>query len=111
MSEGYLLIDHRASPGLTKEEYLRLISLGHNVPFVPEGTQVELKTKRCSHCGTPVVLNPLRTRERGHCHKCDKYLCDTCAVNYKLTDECHPVEALADKIFTDKQPTRSITNV
>lgn len=61
--EGYLFVDHRASPGTR---------------IVPEGTVFESATKRCAHCAAVVVVNPLRTRARGYCPKCDDYVCDGC---------------------------------
>ena len=88
--EGYLLIDHTASPGISKEEYEKLLRLGHRLPYVPEGTSLELGTKSCAHCGGVVVLNPGRTRERGHCRKCDKFTCDACTA----IGDCRPIQAL-----------------
>lgn len=75
--EGYLLIDHRASPGTT---------------LVPEGAAYESATITCSHCQTVVVLNPLRTRERGYCRRCDHYVCDNPACNV----ECTPYTKILD---------------
>lgn len=97
--EGYLLVDHRASPGITEADVLRLRALGHNVPLVPEGKSLELKTKKCAHCGGVVLLNPDRLRDRGHCYKCNEYLCDGCAA----VGDCRPIQALADAVFSDKR--------
>lgn len=72
--EGYLMIDHRASPG---------------TPEVPEGTVFEAATMHCSHCGTVVIVNPNRTRERAWCQPCDKYVCDNCGIEMKLPDYNH----------------------
>jgi uncharacterized paraquat-inducible protein A len=71
--EGWLMIDNRASG---------------------EG-MVESATITCSHCQTVVVLNPLRTRERGYCRKCDHYICDNPACHF----ECVPI----NKVFDDLQ--------
>lgn len=71
--EGYLMIDDRASGG----------------------GLFESATITCSHCQTVVVLNPLRTRARGFCRKCDHYICDNPGCNY----ECVPIE----KVFDDLQ--------
>jgi hypothetical protein len=62
--EGHLLIDHRASPGITPEE---MFAAGQD-PYmaVPEGNVLELRTMTCAHCNTPVVLNPERMRARGN---------------------------------------------
>lgn len=78
--EGYLLIDHRSSPGTAK---------------VAEGTAFESATITCCHCGSIYVLNPQRTRERGHCRKCDQYVCDRPACNAG----CNPLK----KHFDDLQ--------
>ena len=77
--EGYLLIDHSASPGTRG---------------VPEGKCFESPTVTCSHCQTIVVLNALRTRSRGYCSKCDAYICDGCTA----LGECRPFMAQ----YTDK---------
>lgn len=73
--DGYLSVDHRASPGLNEE-----LARKTGVPerHVREGGLLELSTMTCWHCGTVVVPNPLRTRERGYCVKCDRYICDHC---------------------------------
>lgn len=76
--EGYLHIDHRASPG-TKE--------------IPGGSQFESATATCAHCNTVVILNPNRSRPRGYCRKCDDYICDQCqagdcySFNQRLDDK------------------------
>ena len=93
--EGYLMIDHRASPGIGAADVAKFRSLGFNIPEVPEGTMRELGTKACAHCGGVVVLNPDRVRERGHCSKCFKYLCDPCAA----LGDCRPIQALADLVM------------
>ena len=65
--EGYLMVDHRASPGLDK-------------PGMGEGSIFEAPTLGCAHCATVVVMNPNRKRARAYCAKCDRYICDNCAV-------------------------------
>ncbi len=84
--EGYLMVDHRASPGLTPEEAVRL---GYSPGLVGEGQLFETKTNHCNHCGTVVIINPLRTRERSYCSYCDKYICDNCGISSKLPDYVH----------------------
>lgn len=76
---GYGLIDHRASPGTTD---------------VPEGTIYEADLICCTHCGLTMFFNPMRTRERGYCPKCDHYICDTCNAIYQRTFICHPMTEL-----------------
>jgi len=86
--EGYLIIDHRASPGISKEQAKALWKAGHPVIAVPEGTFLEMPTLTCGHCGTARRKNRFRIRERGHCRKCDHYICDWCQIKYRMTDEC-----------------------
>lgn len=97
---GELFIDHRASPGIGPEEAEHFKKLGFNVPIVPEGTNLTLPTMRCIHCSVHVIKNPLRTRERGRCNKCDDYLCDPCAA----LGDCRPIQALADAVVGSDKP-------
>lgn len=88
--EGYLFIDHRESP---------------DVPFNPamvgkpdaltvaRGHVLESATVTCCHCQVVVVLNPLRTRPRGYCQKCDRYVCDSPA----CSADCRPFERILDQ--------------
>ena len=74
---GYLMVDHRASPGLP-EDVARKV--GYDPKLVGEGKLFEADTLTCSHCKTVVIKNPLRTRERSSCRKCGyHYICDICA--------------------------------
>jgi hypothetical protein len=75
------MVDHRASPGLP------------NNPLMGEGTFFEAKTNHCSHCGTVVIINPLRTRERSFCVSCNKYICDNCGIASKLSGYIHKTYA------------------
>lgn len=88
--EGYLLIDHRASPGITPDQ----IPSGIAVPICGEGQLYESATITCSHCQATVILNPQRTRPRNYCAKCDHYVCDKpgCIV------ECTPFKAILDTL-------------
>jgi hypothetical protein len=88
--EGEILIDHRASPGLTPQQ-LEGFGLA-----VPGGEVYESAVYTCSHCTCAVVINPQRTRERGWCAKCDKYLCDECALQMKLSHECRNAKRRLD---------------
>ena len=88
--EGCLTVDHRWSP---------------EVPFNPAmigkpdalltnaGVLMESATVTCCHCQVVVVLNPLRTRPRGYCQKCDRYVCDNPVCNR----ECSPFEKVLDQ--------------
>jgi hypothetical protein len=92
--EGYLMIDHRASPGLP-DGFMR--SLGLEGFEAPEGKVIDGATLTCAHCGVVQVKNPGRTRERGQCFKCDDYICDGCSLKMKLGHPCKPhVKTLDD---------------
>lgn len=87
--EGYLLIDHRYSPGLG-----------------PHGTQrgadtvIEAPTYTCSHCQRVVILNPSRTRERAYCPKCSHLICDECeAARIAAGWACRSFNEIADEIM------------
>src|SRR5258708_16341761 len=85
LHEGYLMLDHRASPGFTPEEAK---ALGYGE--IASGEKLyEAKTNHCSHCGTVVIINPQRTRERSYCQACNKYICDNCGISMKLPDYVH----------------------
>lgn len=70
--EGLLVVDHRESPGITHEQAR---GMG---PAVGKGQRLETPTYNCVHCQRVVVMNPLRTRARVFCQKCDDYVCDEC---------------------------------
>ncbi len=93
--EGYLLVDHQASPGLP-EDIAR--ASGYDPAMCGEGKRFEAATLTCAHCKAAVVKNPLRTREREHCMKCSgRYVCDNCAIVARLPDYNHaPFEKYVD---------------
>lgn len=85
--EGYFLVDHRNSPGLSPE---LLASIGAD-PRAGKGL-FESATITCAHCGVVVVINPERSRARGHCRSCDHYVCDQLACHM----DCRPLKKLID---------------
>lgn len=52
----------------------------------------EFETMTCCHCNRVVVKNPMRVRERGHCFRCNRYVCDHPGCNAG----CTPVEQSLD---------------
>jgi len=56
--EGYVLIDHRNSPGVSHEQAQR------GLVAVPGGTMLESPTFLCSRCQKTIILNPDRSRSR-----------------------------------------------
>ncbi len=94
--EGYLLIDHSASPGMPKD------LMGLNIG---EGARFEASTLKCGHCPNVVIRNPLRERERGHCFKCMHYICDACSLAYKINLICRPWVQVVDDVKDGKTKT------
>lgn len=91
---GYLIIDHRASPGLPEDVAQKA---GYDPLFCREGKTFEADTQTCSHCKVVVIMNPERVRTRGHCVKCNHYVCDTCTAAMLHPDYIHtPFEKLVD---------------
>jgi hypothetical protein len=84
--EGFLMIDHRASPGL---------------PEVPEGTLFEAAILTCSHCQVTMIRNPARTRARAYCTGCDHYICDRCAEIRFVSLQCHDIQRVFDQVQHD----------
>jgi hypothetical protein len=93
--EGYLMIDHRASPGLPEKV---AIASGYDPKLCGEGKLFEAATLTCGHCKVSVVKNPLRTRARETCEKCSHhYICDICAFKMTLPDYSHlPYDKVID---------------
>jgi len=89
---GYLIIDHTNSPGIKESEIPDKLRLSTIV--TPEGKVNERDVQFCSHCGTAVIINPLRTRPRSYCAKCDHYICDNPICN----KTCSPLKKLLDTI-------------
>ena len=83
--EGYVMIDHRESPGFSCDEAPAAYRAG--IP-VGAGAFFEGATNTCSHCQRVVVMNPDRVRQRAWCINCDHYICDGCGVTMKLTGAC-----------------------
>lgn len=88
---GYLFIDHRFSPGLGGD--------------LAGGTLFETDTLTCNHCKIVSIKNKDRTRERGECFKCNQYLCDNCAIAFKITNICRPFSQVVDDLLDGKTNT------
>lgn len=80
--EAYLEIDHRESPGLTREI---MRANGLTGPVVGKGEHFKSAMVVCCGCQRDVILNPNRSRDREWCYACDSYMCDDCALVKKLT--------------------------
>lgn len=90
--EGYLLIDHSASPGISDAMT--------NLAGLPMGVgrgKVEVPTFTCSHCTRVVVINAARTRDRGYCPKCDHHVCDQCNIIRVASGKCKTYQQYIDE--------------
>lgn len=81
--EGYLLIDHRNSPGI------------EGLPSF-----FEAPTFTCKHCQAIVVKNPDRKRERAYCRGCDHLICDPCAAIKQQTLTCRTFDQVIDEYLS-----------
>lgn len=84
--EGEISVDHTASPGFTPEQARKL---GYLPYTVAEGKLFEAPTMGCNHCGTVVIMNPDRHREREYCMQCNMYVCDNCGLERKTSGYTH----------------------
>ena len=92
--EGYLLIDHRNSPGLPSELLAKMKMPPESGRGVFEGP-----TYTCGHCQAMVLINSLRTRERHVCRGCMHVICDVCADEKARTLQCKPFNQRADEVL------------
>ena len=93
--EGYLLIDHRNSPGISAQD---LHSFG--LPADAGQGIYEGATYTCGHCQRGVFVNSLRTRERHICRVCMHVMCDECAAAKALSGVCHTFDQKVDEMIT-----------
>ena len=99
--EGYLLIDHRASPGLSAEDVRKMQINPALTLQLGEGKILESGTATCSHCQTIVILHPDRRRERAVCIKCYNYICDACNLQAAQGRDCRPWQQVVDEIHEE----------
>ena len=98
--DGEVCIDHRASPGIGEAAAIRL---GLPPALVGEGKQMRAATIGCPHCGSCVMLNPLRKRPRAVCYKCSRYICDICdAVRHESGYVHRTIEEIANMVHSGK---------
>jgi hypothetical protein len=65
---------------------------------VPAGQKFEAPVVLCAHCQAGMMMNPLRTRQREWCAKCDRYICDRCALVLKVSGDCQSFERVLARI-------------
>lgn len=85
--EGEVLIDHRDSPGIPA--HLE-VAMGLR-PGDTRG-KFECAVVTCKHCQRQIMMRPDRSRERGRCRGCNRYICDPCTAQYALDHECRDIE-------------------
>lgn len=91
-NEGYLLIDHRDSPGVPDE-----IMVAQGLPAGSGKKVFECATYTCNHCERVVVAyrESGSGNEPGYCPKCDHYVCKTCeAARVASGGACYPFKAM-----------------
>lgn len=92
--EGYLLIDHSDSPGLSERD-------GFDPRIYGGGKKFEAAIYQCKHCQQGIVKNPLRQRARNYCRKCDRYICDQCELERVVSGfECRTFDKVIDAALT-----------
>lgn len=96
--EGYLLIDNRGLPGIDRNVAKGIDPLGANQTY-------ETATITCAHCQVIVILRPDRSRPRGYCPKCDKYVCDRCD-GKGCFDINRLLDTLQEQYFRDEQRSK-----
>lgn len=94
---GYLLIDHRNSPGVTPDFIRSCGKDPKDFLVVGEGKVLESDTLTCSHCQKVVLMSPTRKRARAMCGKCNKFICDECSGSLFMTGECTSVRVTIEK--------------
>ncbi len=94
--QGWMQVDN-GGPCLTEAQARAL-----NLPLdYARRSVVEVDLMHCRHCGGAVIKNPDRVRARGHCVKCDWFVCDPCAFAMSCPDYVHETfMQKADKLKT-----------
>lgn len=93
-NEGYLLIDHSQTIGLTDAEVQKA-----GLPSGAGQGLFEAATYTCSHCQAVVVIEPKRTRERAYCRSCDHLICDGCGVLRANGAKCKTFKQVIDEML------------
>jgi hypothetical protein len=91
-AEGYLLIDHSASPGLTEAEAHR-----GGLPVYAGRGLYETSVVNCGHCQKGIIVHPLLMRDVPTCSKCDSYVCESCKLTAVVTGACIPFTRVVDE--------------
>lgn len=102
--EGYMLVDHRESPGVPDE-----LMLPAGFPAGAGHGLFESATFTCPYCNAVVVMNPDRSRPRNYDPKTDHLICDGCEALCVSGVVLKTMQQLADEIMGEaaKKPSTS----
>lgn len=67
---------------------------------VSGGVKLEMSVMTCNHCGCVVVPHPQRVRPRGHCKRCNHYICDKPGCRL----DCNPMDEMLDLALSTSNP-------
>lgn len=91
------MINHKDSPGLSDD-----IVVAAGMPPGSGRGLFEAPFAKCHCCQTMLIINPLRTRERGYCPIHDKYACDWCHEKRITTGVCKSFDEIADEFIENE---------
>lgn len=94
---GYLIIDHKDSPGIKPEDIPE--RLRSSTQPVGAGQVYETDVQHCTHCQRAIVLYIVNKKNdiRDYCSYCHHYICRSCAKILKITGKCIPFKQVFDK--------------
>lgn len=92
--EGYLLIDHSESPGLSDRA---MAFNGKNLPSGAGRGALERGIVQCGHCSFGMMVTPLEAVDLCYCRKCDRYICDDCKLAQVMTGDCRSIDKIIDQ--------------
>lgn len=92
--EGYFLVDHSQSPGISEE-----LALAQGLPPSAAHGVFEAPTYTCGHCNAVVVMHPDRQRARAVCLSCLQRICDACEAIRQRTLTCHSMARVIEDVI------------
>ena len=92
---GWLMLDHRDSPGFSEAEMRK--ANPRLKPTAGKGLY-ETNVVHCRHCQKGLIVHPLLMADLPYCHLCDAYICESCKVTMAASGQHMPFDKLADLI-------------
>jgi hypothetical protein len=86
----YLLVDHSQSPGMAPAD----MAPGFAHLAVAAGRKFEASVTLCAHCQGTIVLG---LEHDDYCRKCDRFICDLCALAVAVSGEHKSFDQFADE--------------